>query len=130
MCTIVHHLANNILYYMMYTYVHNEKLENHHSVCMGQCDIIIRTSNYNKSSQMAVIHGTYMTFITCMFCDPVYMHKYSRKCSKRDGLSCCKSSPCRNGSAGPKTAENGCHNGSVIVTKSLPSPDIRCCGGS
>ena len=73
MCTIVHHLANNIIWYMMYTYVHNEKLENHHSVCMGQCDIIIRTSNYNKSSQMAVIHGTYMTFITYMFCHPVYM---------------------------------------------------------
>ena len=43
-------------------------------------------------------------------------------------LSWRKSSPCRNGFAGPKTTENGCHNGSAIVTKYLLSPDIRCCG--
>ena len=47
-----------------------------------------------------------------------------------NGMSCRKSSPCRNGSAGPKTAENGCRNGSTVVTKSLSSPDICCCGGS
>ena len=38
--------------------------------------------------------------------------------------------PCRNGSTRPNTAENGSRNGSAIVTKSLLSPNIRCCGRS
>ena len=46
----------------------------------------------------------------------------SRGCSARGwltGLSWRVSSPRQNGSAGPKTAENSCRNGSAVVTKSL-----------
>ena len=47
-----------------------------------------------------------------------------------EGVSWRKHFPHRNGSAGPKTAENGCCNGSAVVTKSILSPNIRCCDGS
>ena len=61
----------------------------------------------------------------------VLMHVY-RKPQLGSHVHChdVKVPPCRNGSARPQTAENGCRIGSAVVPKFLSSPDIRCCGRS